>query len=458
MMNNGKRTLLVTVCVAGLLMGCSVGSDYQRPDFTYADRWQSDATMVSVDAHRDWLDGYGDDALAGLLDRARENNLDIAATGAALERAKALLTASNADLYPSVSTSGSVARAVNNPESGKTAQSSSASGLVSVGYELDLWGNVAAQIDKARDNVAVAEFNHQSAWLSVSSDIAALYTQYRFLDEQKYIQEQILKNTQETEKLAKELNDKGRNAIDTALEAAIQTKNTQSTLDGLNTQIKTVKNALAVLVGVAPQDFTVPKAMKPFKWPDIAAAQPSSLLERRPDIAVAEANLRAANADITIAKAAFYPSVNLSAGAGLAVSGLTDPASQSLSLAASVAQKIFSGGELEANLTAATARQEELVADYKQTILTAFQDAQDALVTLENTGTDYNLAQAIEEQQKIIMETDKQRFESGRTAKGAFLSSLNSYLRARSSLLDAKITKGKAMLTLYKAFGRAGKE
>jgi NodT family efflux transporter outer membrane factor (OMF) lipoprotein len=219
-------------------------------------------------------------------------------------------------------------------------------------------------------------------------------------------------------------------------------------------QLKTARNALAVLVGKTPQSFAVAgKDLRSLSVPDIAPGQPSTLLERRPDIAAAEADLRAANADIGVARAAFFPDVTLGLDWTIASSSIGDPATTALALASSITAPIFKGGLLEGNLLFSKARKDELLENYRKSVLVSFRDVENALAGVKaSQSRETSLATALSESRKAYDLSQKQ-YDVGSIDFQRLLDARRTMLAAEDNYIQTKHDRLAAAVDLYKSLG-----
>jgi NodT family efflux transporter outer membrane factor (OMF) lipoprotein len=246
------------------------------------------------------------------------------------------------------------------------------------------------------------------------------------------------------------------NGAATALELAQQRTsvlNIEAELPALRQQLQQTQHALAVLLGRPPQGFRIAgESLSALQLPAVAAGQPATLLERRPDIRRAEAQLQAANADIGAARAALYPSVRLSAASG--VSGFLSGGSTNVTtLAASLAQTIFDGGRLQGQLAQSQARRTELAAQYVQAVLTSFREVEDSLVAVQaNEIRAAALTQSAAQAQRAY-QLAVARYEAGAHDLLNLLDSQRSRLQAQDSLIQAELARYTATVDLFKALG-----
>jgi NodT family efflux transporter outer membrane factor (OMF) lipoprotein len=450
----GRLTLAAVVGGLALLAGCSVGPDYVRPPTAAPTAYKENAGW-KVAQPRDelprgkWWELYHDPQLNALVEQVDISNQNIAAAEANFRQALALIRVARAAYFPTVtggtswtrfrnsenlgggSRSGSVGSA-----QGVSGGSASGGGFGALGgdtisnllltsnasWELDIWGQVRRSVEASRATARASAATLEGVRLSAQATLAQSYFQLRALDEQKRLLDDIALAFQK-------ILDRTRNRYasgvasrnDLAL-AETQLKNTQAQAIDLGVQRAQLEHAIATLLGKPASVFSIPKVPVNLSIPPIPAGVPSELLERRPDIAAAERNMAAANAQVGVAIAAYYPTVTLSASGGFQASDVAKwflwP-SRFWSLGAAAAQTIFQGGALVAQTDAARAAYDSTVAAYRQTVLTGFQEVEDNLAAL-----------------RILEEEAKVQDEAVKAARLSVTLSTNQYQAGTISTLD----------------------
>ncbi len=407
--------LLVCAAAAGILLqvsGCSVGPDYVRPPTAAPEAYKENAGW-KVAQPRDelprgrWWEVYNDSQLNTLVEQVDISNQNIAAAEANFRQALALIRVARAAYFPKVTGGPSwsrFSRSENILSSNRNLAGASGIGATqgnistapgntlsdyllnfNASWELDIWGKVRRSVEASKASAGAAAANLEVARLSAQATLAQSYFQLRALDEQKRL---LNDNAAAFQKILDRTKNRYASGVaarnDIAL-AETQLKNTQAQAIDLGVQRAQLEHAIATLLGKAASVFSIPVAKTPLRIPAIPAGVPSELLERRPDIAAAERNMAAANAQIGVAIAAYYPTITLSSTGGFEASTLplwfTWP-SRFWSLGAAAAETIFQGGALLAQTDAARAAYDATVATYRQTVLTGFQEVEDNLAAL----------------------------------------------------------------------------
>jgi NodT family efflux transporter outer membrane factor (OMF) lipoprotein len=423
--------LLLVAC------GCAVGPDYVRPtvqtptDFKEWKGWKSAEPKDQLPRDK-WWGVYADDDLNALMEKVDVSNQNLKQAEAQYRAARALVKSARAAYFPAVSAGANVTRATSGtsvvtatgPASGggtgpttSTTSNNSASGVSNVyspsldaSWELDIWGKLRRMTENATDNMKASAADVAAARLSAQTDLAQDYFQLRITDEVKRVYETNVEGLQKSLKIAQNQYLVGVASQSDVAQAKTLLKSTQAAVIDLQIQRAQLEHAIAVLIGTAASDFALPPAALSTKIPDIPLAQPSELLERRPDIAASERLVAAANANVGVAKAAYYPSLTLSGQLGYqnsSLSNLFSLANRFWSVGPSLAETLFDGGARRAFTDQAIANYDASVGAYRQTVLAAFQDTEDNLVALrvlaDEVGVQDEATKAADESEAIAL-------------------------------------------------------
>lgn len=337
-------------------------------------------------ARGDWWKLFVDPVLDDLVVRALAHNQDLRAAAARVEQARAVAGIARADYWPQLALGASVTR---EQTSGSTTNvqphplaTTYRTPLVA-SWELDLFGRVRKLAASARAEAEAAAANAESFRLALTSDVAATYFTLRALDHELTLVRDSLGLRTKARQLAEARLINGVAAELDLVRADAELAATEAEVAAVANRRAALQNALAVLLGQSAPEFAIePRATAPASFPAVPAGLPSALLERRPDIAAAERSLAAANARIGVAKAAFFPAISLTGAAGFAsaeVDGLFKADSRIWSIGPSIYLPIFQGGRNRANLERSRAAYDESVAVFRQQVLVAFREVQDAL-------------------------------------------------------------------------------
>lgn len=445
-----SHAVLLTI----LLSGCAIMPDYHRPVIDTPGQWRAESASPATIVAHDWWKSFGSEELNALMDQALVNNNDLRAGIQRVEQSRASLKITGASLLPSVDGSAGASKSRTNPGEGKTTTDTNLNAGLNIAYELDLFGKNRANTDSARAAVSATEYDEDALALVVMGDVAQGYFTVVNLRERLAVADQNLENARETLRIVKARVREGMESDIELAQQEIAVASNEASRVSLAEQMTNAENALAVLLGKAPQKLTVQEtSLTSLTIPEIVPQQPSSLLERRPDIRAAEQNLIAANANIGAARAAYFPTISLGLGTSLSLPGVGDPATTVLSLASSLAAPLFQGGRLEGGVEQTTARQKELVESYKKTVLTSFQEVEDALAAVRAAQErEVSLLKASENAQRAY-DLSKKRYDAGSIDFRTLLDTQNTQLSANDNYTQAKLARLNAAVSLYKALG-----
>ena len=442
-----------------LLMGCAVGPDYQRPQVDvpvqYKERgdWQA-AQPKDESPKGDWWIVFGDDQLNRLMVELNRQNLSIVQAEAQYRQASALLRQAEAGLYPTVTATAARTRAVTSSSAGKVVTQNTLQGGAS--WELDIWGKVRRSVEAGEANQAASAAQLLAVKLSSQAQLASAYLQLAIADQQ-------LAQLRESEKLLKETLDITQNqyAAGMVSDAAVAQAESQwktaqaSTIDKQLTRAQ-LEHAVAVAIGKTPASFALPAIQKVPHLPAIPANLPSTLLERRPDIAAAERSVAQANAQIGVAKAAYFPTLSLAASGGYTGSSfqnLIDAPNRIWSIGPQLALTVFDAGLRKSQTDQAIANFDATVASYRQVVLTALQEVEDTLVAQSHLAQESGL-QTDALNAAIRSETiTSNQYQVGMVGYINLLSAQNSRITAQNTLWTIKNRQYVNSVSLIVALG-----
>lgn len=452
-----KSSTLTALGLVLLLGGCQLSPEYAEPSVTLPESWRDETAQTAAAQEKiesTWWKGFKSAELDALVNTALADNLDLRASLARIEQARASARIAGASLLPTVDASASTSWNRTNPSSGKTTSENSGRAGLSVGYEVDLFGRNRAGVAAAEANLRASGYDRDALELVVKGDVAQGYFSLLNLRERMDIARNNLKNSREVLRIVEARHEAGTAS---ALELSRQKTSlasAEASLTSLGNQERAAENALSILLGKAPRDLQIKTAgLRNISIPKIPASQPSAVVAQRPDIRSAEESLVAANADIGAARAAFFPSLNLGVDNTVSLSPLSDPASVALALAASAAAPIFRGGELTGGVERAEARQAELVETYRKAVLTSMQEVEDALSSAKAArAREVSLATAMQEARKAYS-LSRDLYEAGSVDYETMLDAERTLLSAEDSHASVRLELLNAAVDLYKALG-----
>jgi NodT family efflux transporter outer membrane factor (OMF) lipoprotein len=430
------------------LSACSLAPTYQRPEIAVPTTWNAPAGVGTTFENKTafWRD-LGSPELNRLIDRVLEQNLDLEAALRRIEQARAQARVAGAPLYPEINATGAASRTYQD-ENIEVARSGG-----SLSYEVDLWGKNRNQARAAGHRAVATEYDREALRLVVTADATIFYSEILSLNDRLRIAEFNLKNAEEILRI---IEARFREGAVSGLEVSQQrvaVNNFRTALASLIEQRSIVANALAILLGVPPQDFLLPAAeLVSLRMPEVNVTPPAVVLTARPDIQSGEAALLAANADIGAARAAFFPSLTLGVTPTIAA-GFGGPAAAATSLATNLVAPIFNGGRLRGNLENVTARQKELAVQYQKTVLTAFQEVEDALAALKSANERTIIAEASVAESQNAYNIAKARFDAGAVDYLNLLDAQRTLFLAQDSQVAVQQAQLQAFVELRKALG-----
>jgi NodT family efflux transporter outer membrane factor (OMF) lipoprotein len=455
------------MCLAAGLSGCGLGPDYLRPAAPPPVAFRQSAPAGPVWPAADWWRGFHSPDLDRLIEDARTGSFDIQAAIARVAQADAQLRISGAALLPAVTGTAkqdwqrsyaakSVVHGITFSPGGY-AEQRSLSVQPSASYELDVWGRVRATRDNASALAQFSRYDQQTVALTTLTSLATTwFTALAYQDRLAVAQRNLTDSEQILTAIRARLDAGTASELDVAQQAAL-VAGIRAQIPGFRSNVQVQLDALGVLAGKNPEDITArPGTLDTLDLPEVAPGLPSDLLRRRPDVAAAEANLVAANANIREARAAFYPQIQLTASGGwqsVALGTLFGPTSILASAAASATQTIFDNGSKAGTYELNQARYDELVADYRKAVAQAFTDVEDAL-------TQYRFATEQETLERDAVATAQRASDIARAQVLAGTSDIVTALQAQTTLFNdldtlaqVRLQRFQALVALYKALG-----
>ena len=466
------------LALVAILAGCAVGPRYAQPSaptpasYGEASLWTTAAPADTLE-RGDWWSLFKDPVLADLEHRVTISNQNIAAADAAYRQSLALVREARAAYFPTVtldagatrSGSGSRGLAVGTSVGGTTTTTTNPSGgststlyLVSLGatWAPDVWGRIRRTVENARENAQVSEADLAAARLSAQGLLATDYFQLRETDaEFKLVYKTVQAYQRSFEITQNQYNAKIVGKID-VLQAQTQLQSTQSQLAGLEQQRTTLEHAIAMLIGEAAGSFGLPEADWVATVPDVPIGIPSSLLQRRPDIAASERLVAAANAEIGVQEAAYFPSFDLTGSGGTAAAMLnqlfTAP-TRIWSIGASASETLFDAGLTRARTAAARAAYDQAVANYRQSVLSAFQGVEDHLAASLVMARQYELLKqasaAADDAERITLN----QYRAGQIVYTDVVVAQAAALTGRRALVQSAVARQTTAIALIQALG-----
>ena len=485
------------------LAACDLGPDYHRPAVAIPAAFR--ATAASAQAawpEPGWWHGFGSPELDRLIEDARANNQNLAAAAARVVQADAQVSIDGSPLLPTVSATGSASysrigstrrggsisgvttgvggvTSTSNTGSGTTTSTTSTTGSTvvsgsstsasrytdsrqyslqgAVSYEADFWGKNRATFESSQASALFSRFDQENVALTVVTSVATTYFTALGAADQLAVARRNLQDAQETLKVFQVRVQVGTaTALDVAQQEALVASESAS-IPGFQSQLEQQVIALSTLVGRPPESISITAdTLAGLPAPAVGGGLPSELLSRRPDVASAEASLLAQNGNVRAARAAFFPAVQLTSQGGiesLALSSLLGPGSLLFTAAASVTQTIFDNGLKQGDLDQAKGRFAELVANYRQATLQAFQDAETYLVAVRYAAQQEELyRQAVTVAQRAS-DIARAQLGAGTVDITTVLNTQTTLFNDENAFVQSRLVHFQALINLYKALG-----
>jgi NodT family efflux transporter outer membrane factor (OMF) lipoprotein len=453
-----KMKFAAPLLLSAMLAACSVGPNYVRPDvdtpkaFKETAGWKA-AQPGDLQAQGKWWEAFNDKLLNQYEEQVVLANQNLAQVEGRVRQARALLQGSRAAQFPSLS---GVVQDTRSSAKGSTAPATSHVLSLDANWEVDIWGKVRRNVEAGVANAQASDADLMAARLSTQAQLAQTYFQLRGVDAQQALYQQTLADYQRSLLLAQNQYKAGVVPRENVVAAQTQLKSTEAQGLDLGVTRSQLEHVIALLLGRNASDFSVPPEPLHAVPPVIPVTLPSTLLERRPDIAAAERRMAAANAQIGVAMAAYFPDLSISAAGGFQSSTLANWLSlpnRFWSVGPALAQTIFDGGARRAQTAQAEAGYDISVAAYRQTVLTGFQEVEDNLAALRI------LEQEAEVQGEAVAAARESVVLSTNQYKAGVVSYLNvinaqtaalSNQRAAIDILNRRLT---ASILLIKALG-----
>ncbi len=448
--------------LAAALAGCALGPAYQAPDIALPAAWKeapaaagwTAAAPADAQDRGAWWRLFGDPELDALAARVEVSNQNVAAAVAAYAQATALVREQRASLFPSLGLSGDARRSGNRSAGTATGTSDLTLGAA---WAPDVWGRLRLAVGAARAQAEASQADLAAARLAAQGELATAYFSLREADAELALLDDTIAGYERALVIANNRYRAGVAAQTDVLQAQTLLVNTRANRVALARSRAAQEHAIAVLVGVAPADFSLLAAAN---WtpavPAVPLAVPSELLQRRPDIAAAERAVAAANAQIGIARSAYFPSLSLSASLGRSASAVPDlfsAGSTLWSLGLSAAQVLFDAGAIGARVEEARAAQAAAAARYRQTVLAAFQGVEDQLTAAARLGEQEELLRQASAAADLVEQQIQNRYRAAQVSYTDVVTAQATALAARRALAQVRLNRQAAAVALIQALG-----
>ncbi|OIQ87196.1 outer membrane protein OprM precursor [mine drainage metagenome] len=455
MTRRNHSTLLLLALT--FLSACAVGPDYRRPAvatpaaYKEANGWKRAEPRDDV-ARGNWWQVYGDPELNALVSQVQVSNQNVIAAAAQVRQAQALLGVARAGYFPTLSGDLSASRG---SAAGTAAVGNTDRLSLSAAWEADVWGRIARTVEANQAQAQASAADLRAALLSAQATLVQSYLQLRVNDAEHKLLDQTIAAYRRSLAITRNRYAAGVAGRSDVAQAETQLESTQAQAIDLGVARAQLEHAIAVLDGSPPADFRLPPSDAIPALPTIPVGLPSELLERRPDIAAAERRMAAANAQIGVAQAAFFPSLSISAAGGYqnsSLSQLLTLPNRFWSLGPSLAASLFDAGARRAQRAQAIAAYDQSVAGYRQTVLSAFQEVEDNLAALRILADEAKAQQAARRSAAEALQLTDNQYQAGTvsylnvvTAQAAALAADRASLAIAGSRLAASVSLQKAL-------------
>ena len=444
---------------------CKLGPDFQLPGASGGSKWKEGTATAANRLPDSWWRLFNDRELNRLVTRALTVNNDLAAAKARVNTSRALVGVDRAKLFPTLDLAGSAGISRSSadtlgrnlpPGASVDLESQNYRSTFDLAYEPDLWGRNLRQIEASSAAAAASEALLDSQRLGVAAEVARQYFLLRGLDAQEAVLHDTVKSRQDALEIQKSKADAGLIDGLSSSRATTEVELANSDLASVQRQRGAAEHALAVLCGARPSDFSVSARPLSDFLPTLRVGLPADVLNRRPDVRAAEQDLRATNARIGVAEAAFYPNFSLTASGGLQaldVSRFLDWENRILSLGAGVVAPVIDGGTNKANYQAARSRYDEALAKYRQTLLVALREVEDALVDLKGLAKSHAALEGALKSASDTRQLSQERFDKGLTSYLEVVDADRTVLQTRLALSQLEAQQRITLTALAKALG-----
>jgi multidrug efflux system outer membrane protein len=455
---------LVLLSIALLASGCTVGPNYKRPIVAVPGSYrgmipeQTTQTQIASLGDQKWWEIFQDEQLRAFIRTALQQNYDLRIAASRVIEAQAQVGITRADQFPSLSGGAGIAD-LRSAQSKFLPAFETSTGQVnlSAAWELDFWGKFRRATEAARANLLASEWARQEVVSTLVANVSAAYFQLRALDLQLEISKRTLDSRQESLRLTRVLANGGATSLLDVRQAEQLVFTASAEVPALEQQIVQQENFLSILLGQNPGDITRGQTLTEQRQPpQVPPGLPSSLLERRPDIREAEAQLIAANAQIGVARAAYFPEISLNGNGGFessALTGLFSGPAGAWSFGASLTEPIFTAGRLRSGVRLAEARQETAVLLYQQSIQAAFRSVSDGLVAYRKTHEFRVQQESLFQSAQDAARLSRMRYTGGATGYLEVLTNETNAFSAELGLAQARLNELLALVQLYESLG-----
>jgi NodT family efflux transporter outer membrane factor (OMF) lipoprotein len=473
------RPMTVAACVLALLAGCAVGPNYHRPSAPVPDRFKEQQGWKPAEPREaasgaSWWSVYQDPTLDDLEKQIDISNQTLKASEAAWREAAAVVSQARASLFPTIGVSATAQRSHEPSGGGVGTSTTTGSTTVTTGvtasthpvnqfellgtasWDLDIWGKIRRTIESDVANARATEAELAAARLSAQATLATDYVELRVADEQRTLLEQTVEAYKRSLDITQNQYKVGVAAKTDVITAETQLEGAQSQLINVGVTRATLEHAIAVLIGKPPAEFSLAPAKLGDAIPVVPTGVPSDLLQRRPDVAQTEREMAAMNAQIGVAVAAYFPELTLTGTYGWAATvlpGLIKAPNNLWSFGGTAADTLLDFGARAAQVRQARAAYDQAVANYRETVLTAFQQVEDELATLRILEQQYQVQAQATQSANLAAQLTLNQYKAGTVAYTSVVTQQTIALGDAETLLTIRQNRLTASVALIQALG-----
>ena len=460
-----QHLLAATLCLG--LVSCTFGPDYKKPEVALPATIRDGGAGAESSGDKLWKDMFPDAALRGLIDEALVNNRDLVAATYRIEEAAAAADAARSQFFPTLDGQGAATRGRSSEENGQIPpgfnpyyNSFNLGALLS--YEVDLWGRVRKSNESARARLLQSEYARATVQSILVASVAAAYVDLRAADRQLEIANTTLASRKASLEIVRKRVQEGVSSDLESGQAEVLLHQAEVAVPTAERAIRLKENEISLLLGRMPGGVQRGQSLEALAGRmRVTAGLPTALLERRPDVLAAEQNLVAQNADIGVAKAAYFPALRLTGQGGLLsndVDRLFESTARTWAFTPSLAGPIFDGGRIRANVKATEARQKQALAEYEKSIQLAFRESADALISYGKAGEIVGRQRDLVGSLKKVADLASARYEGGASSYLEVLDAQRNLFDGELALTDALRLRLLSVVEAYRALGGGWKQ
>ncbi len=447
--------LTPAVCAA-FLVGCTVGPNYNRPPVTVPEAYRGAQTLAGASiAEQEWKTMFEDESLRALIAAALTDNIDVRIAAVRIQQADAIYGVTRSQQFPTVDGEATVQGQRGAVPGFVLPATGFGQFNVSAAWEVDFWGKFRRATEGARAQILATEWGRREVVTRLISELATGYYNLRALDLQLEIAQRTLTTRHDSLRLATVRHSSGATSLVDVRQAEQLVHTAEGEIVDLRRQIEQQENALSFLIGQNPGAITRGRLLvEQTLAPDVPAGLPSALLARRPDVQQAEQQIVAANAQIGVARAAYFPQITLTGSGGVASNALSSLFTTGLWAAgANLVQPLFNAGRTRSQVRLAEAQTEEAALVYRQTVQQAFREVSDALVGYDRSRERRKTQEALVDAARDARRLADVRYQGGESSYLEVLDSDTRLFDAELQLVRARLSELAAFVEVYRALG-----